>query len=151
MSCEGRPGPAASSALTPAAMAHLHSLCFQTPRPWRAAEFADLLSGSGCFALGTPGAFLLGRVIADEAELLTLAVAPDQRRQGHARRLVGQFLAESTARAATSAFLEVAADNAAAMDLYLAAGWAQTGLRRGYYRTPEGGRVDARLMGISLP
>jgi len=47
--------------------------------------------------------------------------------------LVRRFLAECTARGAAVAFLEVAADNAAAIGLYRATGWQQAGQRRNYY------------------
>ena len=132
--------------MTPAELAHLHGLCFTRPRPWQTAEFAALLDSPHAFLLSRPQGFLLGRVIADEAELLTLAVAPDARRQGIARDLVGSFAATSRARGAAHAFLEVAADNAAAQTLYLAAGWAESGRRRRYY----GPDLDAIVMVLRL-
>lgn len=132
--------------MTPAEMARLHAACFTTPRPWTEAEFAGLLAEPSVFALTRPGAILLGRAIAGEAELLTLAVDPAARRQGLARALVQDFLAEARARAAESAFLEVAEANAPARALYAAAGFAQAGRRRGYYRLPGGGAEDALVL-----
>lgn len=120
--------------MTPADLAGLHARCFFTaPRPWSAAEFASLLSSAGVFLLSRPGGFLLGRVVADEAELLTLAVAPEARRQGLGRALTADFAATAHAQGAATAFLEVAEANAAARSLYAGLGWREAGLRRGYY------------------
>jgi ribosomal-protein-alanine N-acetyltransferase len=133
-----------------AALARLHAACFTTPRPWSAAEIAALLDSPHVFARMTDGGFLLGRVIADEAELLTLAVDPALRRRGIARALLAQFLDVARNRGAARAFLEVAADNAAALALYRGAGFAEDGLRRGYYRQAGGGAVDALLLSTRL-
>jgi ribosomal-protein-alanine N-acetyltransferase len=102
------------------------------------------------FALTRPGAFLLGRVVAGEAELLTIAVHPDQRRAGLGGALVGAFLTEAAARGGESAFLEVAEGNAAARALYAACGFAPAGRRRGYYHRPDGASEDALILVRSL-
>lgn len=81
----------------------------------------------------SPQGFLLGRIVGDEAELLTLAVAPEARGQGEGRALVRRFLEDCSVRGAAAVFLEVAADNAAAIRLYRATGWSQVGQRRNYY------------------
>jgi ribosomal-protein-alanine N-acetyltransferase len=132
--------------VTPDRLAHLHARCFTRPRPWSAAEFAALLDSPHAFLLTRPQGFLLGRVVADQAELLTLAVAPDARRQGIARDLATEFAATSRARGAAYAFLEVAADNAPAQALYHASGWAESGRRRRYY----GPDLDAIVMTLTL-
>ena len=123
-------------------MAALHARCFTTPRPWSEAEIGDVLSARGAFLLLRPQGFLIGRAIAGEAELLTLAVTPEARRQGIGRALLGAFAAAARERGATDAFLEVAANNAAARALYAGAGWVQAGRRRGYY----GPGVDALVL-----
>lgn len=116
------------------ALAALHGRCFAGPhRPWSAAEFAALLDSHACFLLGDGAGFAIGRSIADEAELLTLAVAPEARRQGRGRALLEAFRATARARGAARAFLEVAADNLPALALYHADGWTGAGRRRGYY------------------
>nr|WP_170301137.1 ribosomal protein S18-alanine N-acetyltransferase [Frigidibacter albus] len=124
----------------------MHAACFTVPRPWTAAEFTELLARQGTFLLPEPAGFLLGCALAGEAELLTLAVAPDARRAGTGARLVAQFLAEAAARGAETAFLEVAEDNHAARALYERAGFAQAGRRRDYYRHPGGTATDALVM-----
>lgn len=137
--------------MTAEELAGLHARCFVTPRPWDAAAFAGFLGDPLVFVLVEgDAAFLLGRAVAGEAELLTLAVAPEARRRGLGRKLVARFLYQARLRGAETAFLEVAADNAAAMTLYARAGFARAGLRRGYYRTPEGAAVDAVVMARAL-
>jgi ribosomal-protein-alanine N-acetyltransferase len=116
------------------------------PRPWTEAEFADLLARPETHVSADANALALGRTVADEAELLTLATLPDARRRGHARRRLAAFEAEAVARGATVAFLEVAADNLPALALYLAAGYAEAGRRRGYYRRVQAPAADALVM-----
>ncbi|MFD2174653.1 GNAT family N-acetyltransferase [Rhodobacter lacus] len=136
--------------MAPEALAALHALCFSTPRPWSAAEFAELLASAPCFLLTEPGGFLLGRVIADEAELLTLAVDPGARRQGKAARLMAQFAQAARARGAATAFLEVAAGNSPARALYAATGWQEAGRRKRYYHAPDGTTDDALVLVLTL-
>jgi ribosomal-protein-alanine N-acetyltransferase len=131
-------------------MAALHAAAMTAPRPWSEAEFAALLATTGTFATGDHRAFALGRVIVDEAELLTIATHPDHRRTGLARAALSAFEAEARACGAATAHLEVAADNAAALGLYAAAGYRRSGLRRGYYRDRGGRAVDAILMAKTL-
>ena len=136
--------------MTPAEMAALHARCFTLPRPWSEAEFVAFLADPAVFALTRPGALLLGRTVLDEAELLTLAVAPEQRRKGQARSLLAEFDAEAATRGAARAFLEVADSNAVAQALYLSAGWRQAGRRRGYFAVPGGRPQDALILTRAL-
>ena len=94
--------------------------------------------------------FVMAQLAADEAEILTIGVAKDWQRKGIGKRLV-----EGVARAAQRAeakklYLEVAADNDAAMELYRRAGFLGTGLRRGYYARPGGQAVDAVTLALKL-
>lgn len=136
--------------MTPADMAALHASCFTTPRPWLAAEFAAIVSDPLCFTRVESDGFLIGRAVAGEAEILTLAVAPDARRRGIGARLVQGFLAEAQNRAATSVFLEVAANNQGAIGLYLQSGFAEVGVRRGYYTRLGSAAIDAIVMSRQL-
>lgn len=136
--------------MTPAEMAALHARSFSTPRPWSEAEITELLASPLVFALTRPGAFLLGRVVAGEAELLTIAVHPDQRRSGLGGALVDAFVTEARARGGESAFLEVAASNTAARALYANCGFGPAGRRRGYYHRPDGTSEDALVLVRSL-
>jgi ribosomal-protein-alanine N-acetyltransferase len=82
-------------------------------------------------------------VIGETAQILTVGVVPAGRRCGTARRLVAALLEEALRRGAVEAFLEVRVDNDAARSLYVSEGFAELGLRRGYY---DAGRVDAVTM-----
>lgn len=137
--------------MTPEALARTHARAFTAQRPWSAAEFAALLESALVFAVGDERAFALGRVIADEAELLTLATDPAYQRQGLGRQTLAAYETAAAQRGATRTLLEVAADNAAAIALYETAGYAVDGRRPGYYRTPQGHKVDAVLMSRALP
>jgi ribosomal-protein-alanine N-acetyltransferase len=134
-----------------AALARLHGRCFTLPPPWSEAAFAGLLAQPGVFLRTEAAGFVLGRVILDEAELLTLAVDPAARRQGAGRRLLAAFAAEAAARGATRVFLEVASGNMAARALYAGAGWAEAGRRRGYYQGAGGAADDALILARALP
>lgn len=136
--------------MTPDALADLHARCFTTPRPWSEAEFKSLLSAPGVFLISDDHSFVMGRVIADEAELLTIAVDPLIRRQGRGQARLSDFQARARALGATTAFLEVAADNTPAIGLYRRAGYTESGRRKGYYRGPNGDRVDALVLCKSL-
>nr|WP_111302014.1 GNAT family N-acetyltransferase [Paracoccus saliphilus] len=128
------------------ALADLHARCFLRPAPWTTEAFAGILAGRGTFLLAEPQGFLLGRALAGEAELLTLAVAPEARRHGLGRCLVARFQDECRARDVEDAFLEVAEDNLAARQLYRSLGWLEAGIRRRYY----GPATDAVVMRLTL-
>ena len=133
----------------PSVLAALHAQAFAAP--WDAAAFETLLGQAGVFAIEAPEGFILIRSVADEAEILTLAVDPAARRQGVGARLVREGAAEAAARGATRLFLEVADDNAAALALYAGAGFIEAGRRPGYYARPDGSRQDALILALNLP
>ncbi len=133
-------------------MAAAHARAF--PAPWGAAEFENLLGATGVFGFviesEQPAGMILCRLVAGEAEVLTLAVAPEFRGRGLARALMAAALGVARQRGAAEAFLEVAVDNAAAIGLYRALGFSQSGLRRAYYDRGPAGRVDALVMRLDL-
>ncbi|MDO5605718.1 MAG: GNAT family N-acetyltransferase [Paracoccus sp. (in: a-proteobacteria)] len=131
--------------MTPDDLARLHSACFSIPRPWTADEFAALISDPRNFLLCADQGFLLGRAVLDEAELLTLAVAPAARRRGIGADLLARFRTIAAGRGAGTAFLEVASDNTAARALYQRGGWVQAGRRAGYY----GPGIDALILRLA--
>lgn len=120
------------------------------PHQWSREGFAGLYRAGaslGVYHEGALAGVVLWRVIADEAELLTLAVAEAARRSGLGRALMEgmhRALAEAGIRAV---HLEVAAGNHAARALYAALGYGQTGLRRGYYPGGEDGLTLSRAIG----
>jgi ribosomal-protein-alanine N-acetyltransferase len=130
-----------------AVLAAIHAASFPPAERWPAAAFAAQLALPGVFGLvDDAGGMLLGRVAADEAEILTLAVAPEARRRGLGRALLLAAEAHAAAAGAGRMFLEVAEGNAAALTLYVAAGYRPVGRRRGYYA--DGG--DAVLLARGL-
>lgn len=137
--------------ITPAHLAMLHRAAFIQDRAWSEDEFANLLATPHCHVLADPNGFALIRVIADEAELLTIAVHPDHRRTGLGKSLLTQSMSKAADQGAFELFLEVAADNKAALALYQSTGFAQVGLRPGYYAREERAPVDALLLSRPLP
>jgi ribosomal-protein-alanine N-acetyltransferase len=120
---------------------------------WDAASINGLLA-SGANGLlasseGVPAGFVLWRVAADEAEILTICSAPDHRRAGIGRALLNGARATLSAAKVAHIILEVAVDNAPATALYRAFGFSRTGLRRGYYLRPDGA-IDALVMTLTL-
>ncbi len=138
-----------TAAATAARLAGIHAAAFSAP--WDAAAFEALLDQTGVFAIEDLDGFILLRAVADEAEILTLAVRPEARRQGLGARLVRDGATMAAGRGATRLFLEVADDNAAALALYARAGFAGAGRRPGYYARADGGRHDALILALNLP
>jgi ribosomal-protein-alanine N-acetyltransferase len=130
------------------ALEALHAQAFD--HGWAGAEIERLMRILGGFAVmaedGVPQGFVLVRTVADEAEILTLAVAPPSRRMGVGRALVEAAAAEAARRGARALFLEVAEDNPAAIGLYEGSGFAAAGLRRAYYARPDAKPVDALVL-----
>jgi ribosomal-protein-alanine N-acetyltransferase len=116
----------------PAPLAVLHAASF--PDAWTAKAIADLLATPGTFAFHADDGFVLARVAAGEAEILTLAVAPGARGKGLGRALLQAAIARARAMGAQTMFLEVGADNPAALALYAALGFTKVGDRKGYYQ-----------------
>ncbi|MEO8813093.1 MAG: ribosomal protein S18-alanine N-acetyltransferase [Caulobacteraceae bacterium] len=134
-------------------LAAAHAAAFE--EGWDAHAIAGLLSSSpGAFALAVRrrsrvSGFILARVAADEAEVLTLAVRPESRRRGIGAALLHGAMAAAAAGDARSVFLEVAADNPAALALYENAGFAVVARRGGYYAR-QATVVDALVMRRAL-
>ena len=125
-------------------LAALHASAFADA--WSVPYIRDLLMGPGVFAyLGDQG-FILGRAAGGEAEILTLAVAPQSRRRGIARALVTKAAAHAHAQGAEALFLEVACDNQPALKLYHSLGFKPVGLRKAYYAGK-----DAEVLNAALP
>ena len=115
---------------------------------WTRSQCAGILPMPGVkLVLARPGAghiagFMLFRTVADESELLLLAVAPEFRRQGIGRALLDHFLRDSGSTGASRVHLEVREGNPAVI-MYRQAGFGLAGRRRKYYRGRFGGEFDA--------
>jgi ribosomal-protein-alanine N-acetyltransferase len=108
-----------------------------TLEPWSEVEIARTLAlpTTRAWVALDPG--VVGDLIASSAgtgEILLIAVHPQRRRQGIARRLMETLMAAWREEHVSEGFLEVSATNAAAIALYRRYGWTEIGLRRGYYR-----------------
>jgi [ribosomal protein S18]-alanine N-acetyltransferase len=82
---------------------------------------------------------------AGEAHILNLCVDETHRCRGVGKRLLGALIERATAAGMNEAFLEVRPSNTAAIRLYLALGFEQVGMRRGYYQAASG-REDAAVL-----
>lgn len=126
-------------------------------RAWNDGEFRSLLAQGPVFGFiarpvgkaGTAAGFVLARLAAGEAEILTVAVAKPERRTGLGRKLMDAVLRELHAQRAQTLFLEVDEKNAAAIGLYKKLGFAEVGKRPSYYQTAEG-RSSALVMRLDL-
>jgi [ribosomal protein S18]-alanine N-acetyltransferase len=137
------------------ACARLHAEGFA--HPWSTEEVAQLIAGSTTLAAaaldpanGRLRGFILSRLAADEAEILTVAVETASRRKGVGRALIGEALRQASNAGAKTMFLEVGKDNAPALALYERLGFVKVGERAGYYRRPDGTRAAAVIMRKAL-
>jgi ribosomal-protein-alanine N-acetyltransferase len=93
--------------------------------------------------------FSLFRTVADESELLLIAVVPGQQRRGVGRVLLDDFLCRARNDSVSRVHLEVR-DGNSAVQLYRYAGFSPVGRRRNYYRAPDGRRFDAVTLACHL-
>ena len=136
-------------------LAAIHASAFA--RPWTAHDFEGFLAerqvrADGLF-LGRsaqPAGFVLSRQVADEAEILSVAIAREARGRGHARILLASHLQGLAHAGARTVHLEVEDGNAPALTLYHRLGFADVGRRPGYYLRPDGGRAAAITMSLKL-
>lgn len=136
------------------AAAHLHAHSFA--RGWSEEEMAALILDRQVEANAlvrntllrgqTLDGFVLSRLAADEAEILTIAIDQDQRGQGLGLKLLSNHLARLAARGITVLFLEVEQDNASARALYARTGFVEVGRRPAYYTKPDGTRNEALVL-----
>ncbi len=124
---------------------------------WSATEFERLLSDRATIADGlfiarekSPCGFVLSRRVLDEAEILSIAINPARRRHGLSSKLLSQHRESLIKSGVRVLHLEVDENNAPALALYAAAGFAITGRRRGYYAHADGSRTTALTMTLKL-
>lgn len=148
--------------LTPALLAQVAAMeVLAFAEPWGAESMVSTLCQPGSAlavisgrsphegsSAAAPLAFCLYQQIVDEVSILQLATAPAARRRGYGLRLLRFVQQAAQAGGCVQLFLEVRRGNVAALGLYGAAGFVQTGVRRRYYS--DNGE-DALLLGCSLP
>ncbi len=123
--------------------------------PWTRGNFIDsLAAGYLAEMLVDERAGLLGYYVAmtvvGEMHLLNLTVAPAHQRRGHSRTLLDELERRCRSQGLATLWLEVRCSNERARQVYARRGFAQVGLRRGYYPAGNGTREDAIVMSLAL-
>ncbi len=117
--------------------------------PWTAGNFLDsMLAGYRCCVYEEQGlivAYAVMMAVVDEAHLLNLTVVPVMQGNGYGRAMLHRLIDCARDSGFVSMWLEVRPSNRVARQLYLAEGFQQVGLRKGYYPAAHG-REDALLM-----
>ncbi len=141
-----------------AAMASLHAGAFS--HVWSSDEIAALLVSDAVHALvirrpnpyGSRAllGFVIYRMAADEAEILTIAIDRRKRRKGLGRQLMDEVSRRLYADRIGHLFLEVDADNTPALALYRKMGFKKVGERKAYYASPDQGAGTALVMRYNL-
>ena len=130
------------------ALAELEKQCFHAP--WSEKMLREELGG-GIFLVAEQDGEVQGYVgcqtVLDEGYITNVAVSPDFRRRGAARRLIAELIARAKEKRLAFVTLEVRESNAPAMALYTGAGFAPVGKRKNFYSNPT---ENAVLMTISL-
>jgi len=136
-------------------LADLHAAAFA--QAWSALDFERLLAerdtlADGLFldGAGEPCGFVLSRRVVDEAEILTVAIAPESRGRGFSRPLLLHHLGELGRRGVRRVHLEVEEGNGPALRLYRALGFTEVGRRAAYYAGRDGARTAALTMTAAL-
>lgn len=128
-------------------MAEIARACWpESPDPWTPEMIAAQLASGTTFAVCRDRGFAMVRVAGEEAEILSLDVLPEARRQGLGHEILTEAMAQARARGAREMYLEVDTGNAPARALYAKAGFSPRGTRVGYYRAKDGTRSDALVM-----
>ena len=136
-------------------LAAIHASAFA--RPWTAQDFEGFLAERSIRADGLfvgratqPSGFVLSRRAADEAEILSVAVAPEARGRRYARRLLASHLQTLAHSGVRTVHLEVEDGNGPALAVYRRLGFSNVGRREGYYLRPDGTRAGAMSMSLML-
>jgi ribosomal-protein-alanine N-acetyltransferase len=136
-------------------IADLHGRLFDPP--WDAESVAQLIEhpAAAAFVAQMRGpkalaGFLIAQIAADEAEILSIGVAPEWQRRGIARHMVEGLVRAAQRAQVKRLFLEVAVTNTAANRLYRGLGFEPVGRRAGYYQRPGADPVDAVVLALPL-
>lgn len=120
-------------------------------RGWSVSDIEAMLADAAIVGLGVGRGralegFVLSRRAADEAEILTIAVATGARRSGLGLALLLAHLAQLAGHGVRNLFLEVDEANTAARTLYAALDFREVGRRNAYYSRPDGTRATALIL-----
>lgn len=138
-----------------ATLAAIHEQSFA--QGWNEAEFEHLLTDRHMVSDGLfidqdkePSGFILSRRVLDEAEIISVAIAPAKRHHGLSYPLLKQHIDALMQLGTRTLHLEVGESNVAARALYRRAGFTVTGERKGYYTQADGRRTTALTMSLTL-
>lgn len=128
------------------ALSTMYRQCFTNI--WTQKEFVEIFTINGTFAVMEPAwkGFGIVRTIADEAEIITMAVLPEARNQGIGHAIVKGMLDQAKTQKAASVFLEVRESNTAAIALYKKTGFTPIAVRKKYYRNLDNLDENAIIM-----
>lgn len=145
---EARPEDAAS-------IAAMHARLFD--EPWDPPSVARLIDRPAALAMlartietCAATGFVIAQVAADEAEILTIGVAPEWQRRGIARLLLRKLARKAAARGARHLYADAAVDNEPAIALYARLGFEPSGRRKAYYARRTTAPSDAVLLAKAL-
>ena len=130
------------------ALAELEKQCFHAP--WSEKMLREELGGGIVLVAEQDGevqGYVGCQTVLDEGYITNVAVSPDFRRRGAARRLIAELIARAKEKVLAFVTLEVRESNAPAIALYTGAGFAPVGKRKNFYSNPT---ENAVLMTISL-
>jgi len=152
---QGHPRLVRFRAMTPGdlpAVAAVERASYQFP--WSEGIFRDCLRvGYLCRVADLDGEIVAYGVVAmgaGEAHILNLCVRGDLRGRSIGRQMLLLLLERSRQAGMEAVFLEVRPSNPHAIALYQSVGFAQVGLRKGYYQAPDNGREDALVLKLDL-
>ena len=136
-------------------VATMHAELFNPP--WEEAAILKLLEHPAAAALiatagpaREPAGFVIAQLAADEAEILSLGVAPQWQRMGLGRRLIEGLIRAARRAEARRLFLEVSTDNEAALRLYGKLDFRRVGVRPEYYKVTGKDAVDALILALDF-
>jgi ribosomal-protein-alanine N-acetyltransferase len=144
-----KPAIEAATARDAASLAQIHAASFH--RGWGESEFESMLAERNTLVHRLKcgrrmAGFIVSRIGADEAEILSVAIDPGYRGRGLSRDLLLTHLGHLAGRGVRTVFLEVEENNEPARRLYQRAGFASVGRRERYYQQPGGEQLNALLM-----
>ena len=130
----------------------IHRQCFTNY--WNLDAFSDFFTVAGTYALVAESPFPKGmmvyRMLYEQADIITIAVLPEHRRQGIARMLLAEAIRNATEKGCKHMFLDVEDGNNAAISLYEGFGFRHISRRKLYYRQKDGSFTDALVMKCKL-
>lgn len=136
-------------------IADLHTKLFH--RGWGEEECASLIAQDTVFGFVArpidsqePLGFVLSRVAADEAEILSIGTDQRAQNQGLGWRMMQAAIGEASKRGAKKLILEVEENNSAAVTLYKKIGFQTVGIRQAYYDNSENEKSNALVLAFKL-